>query len=197
MVENRSKENRSFVRADMSFQVKYRVVTREEYQAEIQNINNKACSEEDTILFKNAHQDNRVDKTAIAPSLVRFLNNIDEKLDQILALLSKDKTGISDYQQGTGLNIGGNGLKMAVDTPVELGDIIQMNFTLSKLDLIHFDLFGEVVRVNMIDQEGGQIYHLMIKLLSMNEKDREKIIATIFQKQRQEIRKTKTIETKD
>lgn len=197
MVENGSNENRSYVRADMSFQVKYRVVTREEYQAEKQNINNKACSEEDTILSKNAHQDDRVDETATDPSLVRFLNNIDEKLDQILALLSKDKTGISDYQQGTGLNIGGNGLKMAVDTPVELGDIIQMNFTLSKLDLIHFDLFGEVIEVNETDQDGRKIYHLGVMFLAVEEKDREKIIATVFQKQRQLIRKTKTIENKD
>jgi c-di-GMP-binding flagellar brake protein YcgR len=53
------------------------------------------------------------------------------------------------------------------------------------------DVFGEVIRAEPIDQGGKTVYQLGVKFLDLDINDREKIIACVFQKQRETIRRQK------
>jgi len=195
MVEKESKKVRSYVRAQMFFKVQYRVITREEYELE-KEIGYKRYSTEERVM-EGVYKDARVNDTEPDQCFAKFMLRIDEKLDLILALLSKDAAEMSGFYNGIGLDIGGNGMKLAMDNPVELGHIIHMNLVLSKFEFIYLDLFGEVVHINSVDQAGKKAYHVGISFLALDENDREKIIARVFQKQREVIRKTNTIENID
>jgi len=128
----------------------------------------------------------------VSASLINHLVQMDEKLDQILDLLSKDKTVKGLYKQGVGLSISGSGMEIMVDRSLEHGRIIHAKFYLSKSPLVYMDIFGEVVHVTQMDKDGRTHYNLGIKFLDLSINDRERIISSVFQRQRGNIRKIKS-----
>jgi hypothetical protein len=183
------KEKRSFVRADLSFKVKFRVVTREEYEKIKKTRDQILSSDKKRLIFDDADTDNRLNDITANQCFVDFLFHMDEKLDRILDVLSKDEPDIVLFNQGVGVDIGGAGMKMAVDSPVEHGRIIQINLVLSKFPFTFIDVLGEVVRAEPVNEDGKNVYLLGIKFLDLDINDREKIIACVFQRQREVIRK--------
>ncbi len=191
MIDMTSNERRSYVRGNFSFKINYKIMTTEEYkdlkrfEGEIFSPFNKEQSI-DII-------DNKIDtdKTADA-SLIKYLLYMDEKLDQIIGLLSMDRTvkGLPDY--GIGQNISGSGMEMIIDKPVESGQIIHAKFILSKLPLVFMDIFGEVVYVTQVDEDKQILYHLGVEFINFNVNDRERIINSVFQNEREVIRKRKS-----
>jgi len=186
-----SKERRSYVRGDVSFQVKFKILSPEEYQ-DLKRSNKE--------IFSHDKREKGIDITDtdnkdahITPNtyLIDFLLYMDEKLDQILAFVSKDVADKESFNQGIGSNIGGSGMNIITDKPLELGKIIHMNFILSRFPLVFIDAFGEVVRVTPVDEDGKTFSHLGVKFLDLNLNDRERIIACVFQRQRAAIRKKK------
>jgi c-di-GMP-binding flagellar brake protein YcgR len=53
------------------------------------------------------------------------------------------------------------------------------------------DIFGKVIRVIQEDEDGRVLYKVGIKFLDLNISDRERIIASVFQRQREDLRKRK------
>ena len=188
MVDIEPKEKRSFVRANVSFKVKFRVVTSEEYEKIKKTHDQILSSDNKGLIFDAADADNRLNDITANQCLVDFLFHMDEKLDRILTVLSKDEPDIVLFNQGVGVDIGGAGMKMTVDSPVEHGRIIQINLVLSKFPFTFIDVFGEVVRAEPVNEDGKTVYLLGIKFLDLDMNDREKIIARVFQRQREEIR---------
>ena len=189
MVDIEPKENRSFVRADLSFKVKFRVITEEEYEKIKETRDQILSSDKKGLIFDGADTDKRFNDITANQCLVDFLFHMDEKLDRILAVLSKDEPDIVLFNQGVGVDIGGAGMKMTVDSPVEHGRIIQINLVLSKFPFIFIDVFGEVVRAEPVNEDGKNVYLLGIKFLDLDINGREKIIARVFKRQREAIRK--------
>lgn len=188
-----SKERRSFVRGNFSFNVKFKTMTKDEYE-------DLKKSNEAIFPPFNQEQDIEVndreinDGHPVSASLINHLVQIDQKLDQILDLLSKDKTVNGMYNQGVGLNISGSGMKIMVDSSLEHGRVIHTKFYLSKSPLIYMDIFGEVVHVTQVDNKDGEThYNLGIKFLDLSINDRERIISSVFQRQRGNIRKIKSV----
>jgi hypothetical protein len=138
-----------------------------------------------------ADKKNGVD-TAVDPSLVNYLALIDEKLDLILEILAKDSEIEGLFNQGIGMNISGSGMNIMVDRPVESGQIIHSKFYLSKTPLVFMDIFGEVVRSTKVDECGKTMYSLGIKFLDISVNDQERIITSVFQRQRGVLRKRKS-----
>jgi len=184
----KSKENRSFVRANLPFKVKFRVVTKEEYEKIKKTRDQILPPDKRKLIFNGPDTNNRLNDITANQCLVDFLFHMDEKLDRILAVLSKDEPDIVLFNQGVGVDIGGAGMKMTVDSPVEHGRIIQINLALPKFPFIFIDVFGEVVRAEPVNEDGKTVYLLGIKFLDLDINDREKIIARVFQRQREEIR---------
>ena len=184
-------ERRSFVRGNFSFKVKFTTMTKDEYED---------LKESNEVIFPPFNREQSVEvndreKSSDHPVIASLINHIvrlDEKLDRILELLLKDKAVEGLYNQGVGLNISGSGMNIMVDRSVEYGRIIHTNFCLSKFPLVYMDIFGEVVHVARVDSEGQPYYNLGIKFLDLSINDRERIISSVFERQRGEIRKTKS-----
>jgi len=193
-LEMMSQENRSYVRGEIFFKVKFTPLTREDYE-------NLQKAEVDQFAVKENLQELTfpdTDDTHASPpdgNLINFLIQMDEKLDQILFILSKGEEKKGPFEEGIGLNISGSGMNMRVDKPVESGQIIHAKFFLSKSPFLFMDVFGEVVRVIPSKEKGEKTYDLGIEFFDINEHDRDRIITAVFQKQRQTIRKKKDMDS--
>jgi len=75
------------------------------------------------------------------------------------------------------------------DKTVEQGQILKTSFTISRFPVIRLVLFGRVVRVATVQEDGKQRYQVVVKFIDLDKDDREKIIAYTFQAQREAIRK--------
>ena len=186
-----SKENRSYVRGDIVFQVKFSLLTRETYES-VQR------SKAGHLSLKEGPQETVFTETdepnakTIDGTFVNFLIQMDEKLDQILALLSKGDVEKGSTEEGLGINISGSGMHIIVDKPVDPGTIIHAKFFLTKSPFLFMDVFGEIVRVIRSEEKGQTTYQLGVEFLDLCEQDRERIISAVFQQQRQEIRNRKS-----
>ena len=173
-------EKRSYLRGDLSFKVRFKVVTSDEYETfkhtgdhflsldKAPSIDIKASDEGDTQISPN-------------PYVLDLLLHSQEKLDQILGLLSNTQVDDGFREQGTGVNISGSGMNMIVEDPVEAGQILHTSFLLSRFPMVFIRVFGEVVRVKPLTEDSKTLYDLGIKFLYLNPEDREKIIACVFQ----------------
>jgi hypothetical protein len=192
-VEMMDKENRSYVRGDILFKVKFTLYTREEYE-------NLESSKERHFSLNEGPQEpvfpDSNDPSVGFPdgSLINFLIQMDDKLDQILLLLSKGETKEGAFEEGVGINISGSGMNIIVDKPVESGRVIHAKFFLAKAPFLFMEVFGEVVRVIRLEEKGEPSYQLGIEFLNLNENDRDRIITAVFQHQRQTIRKNKSMD---
>jgi len=183
-------ERRSYVRGDFSFKIKFKTMTSDEYEGLVRS------SEEISPHFQKEPgidiDNKKIDAdTAIDPSLVNYLVRMDEKLDLILELLEKDNKIEGLFKPGLGVNISGSGMNIMVDRPVGTGQVIHSKFYLSKIPLVFMDLFGEVVHVAKVDECGKTLYSLGIKFLDLSVNDQERIIASVFQRQRGALRQKK------
>jgi len=188
MIDKNSKERRSHVRGDLSFKVKFEVIPPEEYKKVKGTEDHILCPDKETVIDVN-HTDKGGTGITTNSSMIDFILHMDEKLDRILAVVSKDRVEGELLNQGAGLNISGAGMKMIVDKPVEPGQIIHTNFVLSRIPLVLIDVLGEVAWVTPVDEDGKTVYHLGIRFLNLTSNDKERIIACVFQRQRENIRK--------
>ena len=186
-----TKERRADVRGDFTFQIKYKIMTTEEFE------DLKRFDEE---IFSSSNKGHSVDiiaseistESTANAALISYILQIDEKLDQILELLSKDGSAAVPFRPGFGQNISGSGMQIVIEHPVESGQIINAKFFLSKRPLVFMDIFGKVIRLIREDEDGRVLYKVGIKFLDLNISDRERIIASVFQRQREILRKSKS-----
>jgi len=178
-------DKRSYARGNLSFKLKFRVITQEEYE-ELKEIINQSSPPE------NMRLDGTISKeSSVNTFLIDFLLNIDEKLDHIISMLSKGEDSKELFKDGMCSDISGSGMSITVDKLVECGQIIHTNFILARLPLVYLDVFGEIVRVTPLDENEQGLYRLGVKFLELNTNAKENIISCVFQKQRENIRKSK------
>lgn len=182
-------ERRSFVRENLDFKIQYKVMTPEEYEASTRfdeaNFSPNGSAGQDVV------ENDLCAANALNASLIHYLVQMDEKLDRILELISKEKQTTPPFRHGIGQNISGSGMQMIIDQPVQTGQIIHSKFLLSKFPFVFMNLFGKVIRKKQFNSDGKTLYRVGIKFLDLSVNDREKIVASVFQKQRETIRKRK------
>jgi hypothetical protein len=182
-----SKEGRTYVRGKFPFQVRFRIILAEEYEAVRRTGKRYQSSHKKMLTIDGVDADKNDRETSLDSGLVEFLLYMDEKVDHIIAMLSKHEArGV--FYEGRGLDISGAGMKLEVDDRIQSGQIIHAHFILSRFPLVVIDVFGEVVRVVPIDREGKKRYQLGIRFADISESDREKVIAYVFRRQREAIR---------
>jgi len=125
---------------------------------------------------------------AVDASLVNFFFQIDEKLDQILKHLSQNQAKQTLPYQGVGLDISGSGMKIEIDRPVETGKIMHAKILLSKFPFVFIDVFGEILWVEPVEEGARALYYLGIKFFDLSPDHRERIISSVFQREREAIR---------
>jgi len=185
-------QKRADVRGDISFVVNFKVITPEEYEASKNDVEHIPFATHKKLKIDVSETDNH---NAIAPDpqMVEFLARMDEKLDLILAMLSEKNIHREIFEQGQGMNISGSGLRLTVDRPVdqpiELGQILDMDFKLSRIPCIPIHLFGKVIRITSQKKDKGVTYNLGIHFLELYDCTREQIFSQIFQLQREALRR--------
>ena len=183
-------ERRSYVRGNFSFKIKFKTMTSDEYEAQL------SSREPNVSLFQEGPGLAAVDKAqgadmSVDASLMNYMVRIDEKLDLILELLTKDNEAEGPLEQGIGVNISGSGMNIMVDQPVETGQIIHSKIYLSRIPIVFLEVFGEVVRLSKINECGKNLYSLGVRFLDLSVNDQERIIAMVFKSQRGDLRKRK------
>lgn len=179
-------KNRSYVRGDFTFKVNFKLMTPEEYSA----LNSLEGEGVTPAMLPSLNTDNvkRSLLGAVDASLINFFFQIDEKLDQILKLLSQDQANQILPYQGVGLDISGSGMKIEIDQPVETGKIMHAKILLSKFPFVFIDVFGEILWVEPVEEDARTFYYLGIKFFDLSPDHRERIISSVFQREREAIR---------
>jgi c-di-GMP-binding flagellar brake protein YcgR len=182
------REKRDFVRASLTFDVKFRVVDKEEYELSQKKISQLAPEAETSQYIDGCIDAARLEDAGVDRELIRFLVHLNDKLDSILAAVSKDTSETIRFHKGTAVDIGGAGMKMAVESPVLVGEFVHIQLVLSRRPLMHIDVYGQVVRVDAPSGGCSGFYYLGIKFSDLDINTREKIIASIFKHQRRTLR---------
>jgi hypothetical protein len=182
------REKRDFVRASLTFDVKFRVVDKEEYELSQEKLCQLAPESDESQYIDDCIDAARLESAGIDPALLRFLVQLNDKLDSILAAVSKDTSETIRFHKGTAVDIGGAGMKMAVESPVLVGEFVHIQLLLSRRPLMHIDVYGQVVRVDAPSGECSGFYYLGIKFSDLDVNTRQKIITNIFKRQRQSLR---------
>lgn len=182
------REKRDFVRASLTFDVKFRVVDKEEYELSLKKISQLAPQVEES-QYIDGHIDTvQLENAGLDRELIKFLIHLNDKLDSILSMVSKDTSETIRFHKGTAVDIGGAGMKMAVESPIRVGEFVHIQLVLSRQPLMHIDVYGQVVRVDAPSGGCGGFYYLGIKFSDLDVKTREQIIASIFKHQRKTLR---------
>lgn len=195
MISN-ERELRSDVRGDFSYTVEYEIITPEEFHSIREKSFRPLNPDMEKLKIGRARSDNdNMDAGfAIDDGMAEFFVRMDEKLDRILLMLSKNEAFSGCSGQGTGNNISASGMNICIDRPVKQGQIVHAKIVLSKLPFFFIDIYGEIIRVNALEGKDMPLCQVGIKFLNLGETGREKIIAYVFQQQRETIRKMKKAE---
>jgi hypothetical protein len=187
-------ERRSYVRGDFSYKVKFRVMTPDE--CKIKNMTGNHISIRDEKKLKNATvlADNKETALPLNDGMIEFLIRMDEKLDQIMSMLSESEDPNRLFKQGLGVDISATGMGIITDLSVELGQTIHANVILSRLPFVSLDVIGEIVQAVPTPEDDKTMFHVGIRFLDLGAHDKEKIIKCVFQKERASIRERKRIE---
>ncbi len=199
MQEFPSRERREYLRAALWVDVDFSVVNEEEHEAVMRSEQQPGCRFISQAALPSDEGGQYEADSTFRSNLIDFLIRVDDKLDRVLKLLSrasgpegaacKDDKGDDQLFVGRGSDISGNGMSIICDKTFEQGQILKTSFTISRFPVIRLVLFGRVVRVATVQEDGKQCYQVVVKFIDLDEDDREKIIAYTFQAQREAIRK--------
>ena len=192
MVSN-ERELRSDVRGDFSYTVDYEIVTPEEFHSIREKTFRPLTTDMEKLKIGRARSDNDNMDTgsAINGDIAEFFVRMDEKLDKILLMLSKNKAFSECSGRGTGNNISASGMNIDIDRLVKQGQIVHATMILSKTPFLYIDVYGEIIRVDALEGKDSPLCQVGIKFLNLDETGKEKIVAYVFQQQREAIRKRK------
>lgn len=124
----------------------------------------------------------------VDPNLIDFLIQIEDKLDRALELLASREKKDENVFIGQGVDIGGGGMRMLCDTALKRGQILKISFRICRYPVVSLQVFGKVVRVTPVREDGKQGYEVAVEFLNLREDYRERIISYVFQMQRESIR---------
>lgn len=181
-------QKRTDVRGDISFDVGYQILTPEEYHLKRNTVEQIVYRDQKTLKIEAVGTDNGYSEIATNPWLIDFLHQMDEKLNLILSLLSDEETSRHPLDRGKGRNISGSGMKMTVDRPAELEQIVHIDFVLSRFPYVRINLFGKIIRITPLKKSHRVTYDLGIHFLEPDERAIEQIVTHVFQLQRKAIR---------
>ena len=201
MQEPQNQERREYVRAPLKVDIEFMIVGEDEFEA-IRRSELESCNRLMRQRVSAFDPGALYEPTSIFNSnLVDFLIHLDDKLDRILKQLPKmsgHEASTCDYDKdekdffvGLSLDISGTGMNAVCDKLLEPGQILRASFMISRFPVIPIVLFGKVMRVNSIQEDGRDRYKIVVNFLDLDEDDREKIIAYTFQVQRDTIRRGK------
>jgi hypothetical protein len=139
--------------------------------------------------YEKKRADNLPKSPCVDSNLMSFLMEIDKKLDQVISYLTGKGMQEEALEEGVGLDLSGGGMRMRVGKPLAKGQILCANLLLSRVPLERIRVFGEVVNVNLCKGKEATFYDVRVRFIDLDSEERDRIIACVFQRQREVLRK--------
>lgn len=184
---SKTKDKRAWLRGEIAFQVNLELVSPEDFSRlrSVQAVNSAGADAESLAMNDERSE---ADDLQLDPALIDFLVQMDDKLERILSLLSYSK-GEGDHRlQARAMDISASGMRVCLGAPLTKGQIVHAKFFLSKFPLTFVDVYGEVVWVQEIMQNGPPAYQAGIGFLDLTALQRERIVNFVFKNHRRALR---------
>ena len=125
--------------------------------------------------------------------LERHLKRLDDKLNFIISILTEQLTRKKYSHKGVVLDLSESGLKLISPIKLAVGDVLEIGLLLPQHSIRTMDILGEV---NWIEGDQAQIGQgggvtAGIRFTDILAQDQDEIVHWIFQKQREEIRRSR------
>lgn len=190
-------ERRAFVRESFLFKLKFQRLSKADYPkrradwADQRSSNRKALKREDldADVYPGAQ--------ALDPLPLDLLLQMDDKLDQLIAHVTGKKKIEVMAEEAEGIDLGGGGMRIRAESPLTVGELIEGDLLLSRFPFVRVHFFGEVVEAWLTYREEKACWEVEVRFLNLDSEDRERIIACVFQRQREVLRRRKGIEWTD
>jgi hypothetical protein len=190
-------EKRESVRAVLRAQIQFSVMDADAYNAVRARAGSEGCVGRGPVhTWIQSHladaEGGLSGDTAPDLKLAGFLIQMDEKLDRILNMLTKqDLCDDLPVYVGQGLDISGKGMRILSEKAIETGKVLDAKFRISRYPVMLFQVYGRVLRVRSTDRNGIPLYEIALEFLDLDEGYKEWIISYVFQVQREAIRSDK------
>ncbi|MDY6904392.1 MAG: PilZ domain-containing protein [Thermodesulfobacteriota bacterium] len=126
------------------------------------------------------------------PRLTRFLMQIDEKLDRLLAIQEDEKACQDVIDVRDTVDLSGTGIRLMMGEQLEVGQYIHITLKVPEMPFGKIAVYGKVIRVREDVTDTETLYEAGIRFLNLSRQEQEAIIAYTFWKQRERIRGMKT-----
>ena len=175
-------ERRLNTRVEDYFSVSYRVITREQYDA-LERVYGTTPSKE------WGAPDLRMpspDPAAAYDPLMVVITDLVKKVDRILEILNHNRASENasgqSYEKATCMALSGSGMRLRGTPRLKTGELLEVFVPLPTTSAATVRLLATVVR----DSEPvGQFVDTAVSFSTINDEDREQIIAYVFQRERQ------------
>jgi hypothetical protein len=185
MVEQRDIEKRTSVRVELATRVKVQPISREEFEqsksVQVGGIPGGILPGEGGLSDEQLGY------------LIKHLNRIEEKLDQVLRKLDPEACGGDTFTYGTAQNISGAGINLILEDAFKAGQLVSISLSVPGFSIGFLQAYGEIVRVEPAKKKDRQVFETSIKFLVISEEEREKLISYAFRMQRLAIRESALI----
>jgi hypothetical protein len=180
---------RDHVRESFSFKVEFQLLSPAEYEKKREEWEDELCLDKKKLKFEGLDADNHPNTSSVDSHLLSFLLEMDEKLDRVIDHLTGKGKLEELLEEGIGLDLSGGGMKMRVRKSIEKGQILCANLLLCRTPFVRVRLFGEVTNSSPSLGEGTTCYDVGVRFIDLDWEERERIIACVFQRQREVLRK--------
>jgi hypothetical protein len=125
--------------------------------------------------------------------LERYLKRLDDKLNFVISILTEQMTKKDYTYKGAVLDLSESGLKLVSPLKLKVGDALEIGLMLSSQSYRTMDIAGEVTWVEdyrVSTGKGGDVV-AGVRFTDILSQDQDEIVHWIFQKQREEIRRSR------
>jgi hypothetical protein len=126
-------------------------------------------------------------------AMIRFLIEMDKKLDAIMAILQRDSLAADFPYEGQVVQIGGSGLVLECRHPLKKGESMELLLTLEEVSLPILSVIARVIEPRTdvaLSAASNKAYAMGYDCMS--EEHRETLIRFVFSEQRKHIRRQKS-----
>ena len=174
---------RNHVRVNACVPLKYRHLSREEYDADPEGCLIRLREEMGGLERSAEVLPEDLAEASLDPRLLSLLTGINRKLDRVLSLLQRGLDGQSGGPLA--VNISGSGVRFTLRERVLAGNLLAVSIVLPVAPPITVVFIGEVTRVR--DKGKGDV-EIAVRFLAIDEEDREQIVHYTFKRMRESVR---------
>lgn len=182
---------RGHVRESFGFKIAFEPVSPDEYGKKRMEWEDERLFDRKLLNLESLDADTPSKAPSMESHLLYFFLEMDAKLDRLIAHLTGKGKGEEMPEEGMGLDLSGGGMKMRVGNPLDKGQILCANLLLSRVPFVRVRVFGEVVNVTPSENAAETCFDVGVRFLDLDPDERERIIAYVFQRQREVLRKRK------